>query len=154
MKLKQEASELEAAAPVKEKYIFEPKANAFSTEPSKTVEYTMHDWKAAMNKVDELVGQLTPIQDNLHAALFFAPKDPAAWLTVTAQLSFLLVAVARMDQELPGRHGESISCDAWPGRAIDASLGAACSLQCRHQIESRAPAGSPRSVHHLLGGQR
>jgi hypothetical protein len=34
MKLKREASELEAAAPVKEKYIFQPKSNAFSTDPN------------------------------------------------------------------------------------------------------------------------
>jgi hypothetical protein len=67
----------------------------------------MHDWKATLNKVDELVGQLLPIEDNLSAALFFAPKDPAAWLTVTAQLSFLLVAVAGWIKSYQGGTGKA-----------------------------------------------
>jgi hypothetical protein len=107
MKLKREAGELESNAPVKETYVFEPKANAFATAPIKRVEYTLHDWNAALNKVDELAVQLLPIQDNLRAALFLSPKDPAAWLTVTAQVSFLLVAIAGWIKSYQGGTGKA-----------------------------------------------
>jgi hypothetical protein len=107
IKLKREASRLEVDATVKEKYLFQPKQSAFSTEPIKTVEYTMHDWNEALNRVDKLSAGLQPIQDSLRAATFFAPKDPAAWLTVTAQLSFLLVAMAGWIKSYQGGGGNA-----------------------------------------------
>ena len=68
LQLKRRMDRLEADAPLKETYIFEPKAKAYSSEPIKRVVYTIHDWDAALAKVDELKQQLQPIQDNLQIA--------------------------------------------------------------------------------------
>lgn len=94
LQLKRKAITLEADAPVKETFTFQPKANAYSSEPIKTAVYTIHDWNAALTRVDELEQQLQPIQDRLRVARFFSPKDPIPWLPVITQITFLMVAMA------------------------------------------------------------
>lgn len=93
LELKRSMSRLEADAPVKETFSFEPRANAFDSTPIKTVVYTIHDWNASLAKVDELEKQLQPIQDTLFTARLFSPKDPIPWLPVITQLTFLLAAI-------------------------------------------------------------
>lgn len=94
LQLQREATRLEASAPVKAEYAFEPRASAYASSPIKTARFTVHDWNAVISQLDGLTLRLQPIQDTLHAASFFAPKDPVPWLPVAAQLSFLLVATA------------------------------------------------------------
>ena len=94
LQVKRNIARLEADAPVRESFVFEPKANAYSAEPIKTVVYTIHDWNAALARVDSQKQQLQPILDSLQTALFFSPKDPIPWLPVITQITFLMVAMA------------------------------------------------------------
>jgi hypothetical protein len=94
VELQRSVARIEAETPVKETFSFQPKDNAFASEPIKTVVYTIHDWNAALTRVGELERQLQPIQDTLQTARFFSPKDPIPWLPVITQLTFLMVATA------------------------------------------------------------
>jgi hypothetical protein len=94
LQLERSITRLKVDAPVKEAFVFEPKANAYSSEPIKSVVYNIHDWKAAFLRVDEFEKKLQPIQDKLHTARFFSPKDPIPWLPAVTQLTFLMVAIA------------------------------------------------------------
>jgi len=94
LQLQRSVASLEADTRVKDTFTFEPKANAYSSGPIKTVVYTIHDWNAALARVDELKQQLQPIQDSIQTARFFSPKDPIPWLPVITQITFLMVAMA------------------------------------------------------------
>ena len=94
LELKRQVAHLESEAPVKESFTFEPKASAFASNPIKSVVYTIHDWNAALAKIDDLKRQLQPIQDSLQTARLFSPKDPIPWLPVVTQITFLMVAMA------------------------------------------------------------
>jgi hypothetical protein len=91
--LKRRAAQIDSAAPAKETFDFEPMANAYASEPIKKKVYVIHDWNAALAKVDDLAQQLGPIQDSVEAARFFSPKDPSPWITIFAQIVFLAVAI-------------------------------------------------------------
>jgi len=91
---KRRINDLEAAVPLKETYLFEPKANAYATEPIKRQTFEIHDWPAAFAQVDVLRGRLQAIQDSVQTALFFTPKDPIPWLPVATQPTVLLVSMA------------------------------------------------------------
>lgn len=92
--MQRSAATLETDAPVKYTFTFQPKANAYASEPIKTLVYTIHDWNTASAKVDELTQQLQPIQDSIQTARFFTPKDPLPWLPLITQTTFLMVAMA------------------------------------------------------------
>jgi hypothetical protein len=94
LELQRRIAQIEADAPVKEAFTFQPMANAYASEPIKTVVYTIHDWNAALAKIDEIKQQLQPIRDSLQTARFFSPKDPIPWLPVLTQVAFLRVAIA------------------------------------------------------------
>lgn len=94
LELQRSVTTLESDAPVKESFTFEPKPNAYASEPLKTVVYTVHDWNAALARVDDLRQQLQPIQDSIFTARFFSPKDPVPWLPLITQLTFLMATMA------------------------------------------------------------
>jgi hypothetical protein len=91
--LTRRASSIVDGVPIKYKYVFEPKANAYSEKPEKVAEYVIHDWSAGFKQVDDLQQRLQSIRDNVDTALFFTPKDPIPWLPVATQLTFLMVAM-------------------------------------------------------------
>jgi hypothetical protein len=90
--LKRQISSLEANTPVKSRYLFEPRANAYAS-PERATEYLIHDWNASFGAVDKLNGPLQSIEDQLKAASFFDPKDPVPWLPVLTQITFLMIAM-------------------------------------------------------------
>jgi hypothetical protein len=94
LQFQRRVADLQANPPVKETFAFEPRANAYASEPIKKVTYTIHDWIKALASVDELKRKLQPIQDRLQGVLFFTPKDPLPWLPVITQMTFLMVAMA------------------------------------------------------------
>jgi hypothetical protein len=94
LQLRRSVATLETDAPVKYAFSFQPKADAYASEPIKTIVYTIHDWNAAFAKVDEITQQLLPIQDSIQTARFFIPKDPLPWLPLITQTTFLMVAMA------------------------------------------------------------
>lgn len=91
--LKREVARLEADAPIKESFTFEPRPYPFSSTPTKPAVYTIHDWNSVLAKVDELDQQFQQIQDTLQTLRFFAPKDPNYWVTLMTQLTFLMAAI-------------------------------------------------------------
>lgn len=104
LEVKRFISRIEQDVPVKYKYVFMPKANAYSSAPERVVEYVIHDWPPALKNVDEYRARLVPIQDVIKSVRFFTPKDPLPWLSIAAQLSILLIA---MGGWIKSYHGDS-----------------------------------------------
>jgi hypothetical protein len=89
---KRAISGLEGSTPIKARYLFEPRANAYAS-PERKTEYIIHDWNASILAVDQLLPSLQSIEDQLKSASFFDPKDPLPWLPLLTQITFLFVAM-------------------------------------------------------------
>ncbi len=94
LKIERDVAAIHNGIGIRQSYKFMPRDNAYATEPSRTVIYEIHDWDAALKRVDDLRQRLTPVQDTLRTVAFFTPKDPLPWLPVITQLTFLMVAMA------------------------------------------------------------
>ena len=80
--------------PVKTSYKFQPQENAWDINPKLIKDFVLHDWIAAMKKLDEDKDKLIGIKDSFVSFNYLRLKDPIALVSIGCQLAVLLVAVA------------------------------------------------------------